>query len=221
MSCRSREHMFHAVRVGRKTGAPGSDLDGNWCFQRVLLLQNQFVRSRVGLAELDQSGSAPLKLAPPQNPVPETNKHEQPPLWTLGEPQRAPNRADHQTFPRFGPSIGHTILQDGVMPFCFVAGPPEAERHRPFSACFRGRSVCVGETRPNVQGEPGQSLDLEEALSRWTSVRMQTLWRTVEGVCSAYARALATVVRGRASVAVWARGLSALDSIARHRELER
>ena len=31
---------------------------------------------------------------------------------------------------------------------------------------------------------------LEEALCTWASLRMQTLWRTVDGICGAYANAL-------------------------------
>ena len=33
---------------------------------------------------------------------------------------------------------------------------------------------------------------LEEALCTWASLRMQTLWRTVDGICGAYANALET-----------------------------
>lgn len=34
---------------------------------------------------------------------------------------------------------------------------------------------------------------LEDALCEWASMRMQTLWRTVDGICSAYAHALERV----------------------------
>jgi len=37
--------------------------------------------------------------------------------------------------------------------------------------------------------------DLEEALCKWTSLRMQTLWRTVAGICRAYSQALALCLK--------------------------
>ena len=40
--------------------------------------------------------------------------------------------------------------------------------------------------------EQDDAPSLEEALCTWASLRMQTLWRTVDGICGAYANALET-----------------------------
>ena len=40
--------------------------------------------------------------------------------------------------------------------------------------------------------------NLEDALCTWASLRMQTLWRTVDGICGAYANALETRLFRRA-----------------------
>eukprot|EP00405_Crypthecodinium_cohnii_P007093 CAMPEP_0206420490 /NCGR_PEP_ID=MMETSP0324_2-20121206/873_1 /ASSEMBLY_ACC=CAM_ASM_000836 /TAXON_ID=2866 /ORGANISM="Crypthecodinium cohnii, Strain Seligo" /LENGTH=1614 /DNA_ID=CAMNT_0053884383 /DNA_START=33 /DNA_END=4877 /DNA_ORIENTATION=- len=39
------------------------------------------------------------------------------------------------------------------------------------------------------------STDLEETLCKWASLRMQTLYRTIEGICNAYKQALHTVAK--------------------------
>jgi len=40
-----------------------------------------------------------------------------------------------------------------------------------------------------------QPMELEFELCRWASLRMQTLWRTVEGICRAYEHALSTLLK--------------------------
>lgn len=50
-------------------------------------------------------------------------------------------------------------------------------------------------TLANDSGRQSQLAELNAELCRWASLRMQTLWRTVEGICLAYSKALSAVCK--------------------------